>query len=363
MSYHPGMMNPRGLVVEPRRLMADPRGRLVAAAALLAIVVAAGSMGFYVLGDGRWTIKECVYFTFISLTTVGYSETLEGFHSVDHAREFTVVVLVFGMGTVLYFVSTLTASIIEGDLQRAFKRTRMLKQISRLKDHVIVCGAGSTGAEVITELVASGIPTVAIDASEERLEQLARQFREGEIRYVVGDATDDAVLTDANLQESRGMVAALAEDKDNLYLVVTARQVNPKARIVARGSSLRMLDKLKKAGASAVVSPNYIGGLRMVSELVRPQVVRFLDEMLRDPRSDMRIDEVEIPRGSKIAGKALRDTRIRQETEVLVLAIKRDDGTYLFNPSADFVVGEGAVLVVLGPIPRVQALRDLVKGH
>jgi voltage-gated potassium channel len=342
--------------------MRDPRQRLLYAAGLLASVVALGSVGFYVLGDGQWSLKECVYFTFITLTTVGYGETLPDFSQVPHAREFTVLVLVFGMGTVLYFVSTLTASIVEGDLQRALRRTRMLKKIKKLNDHVIVCGAGSTGEQVIAELATANVPTVMIDCSQERLEHLAEDFKDHDIKYLVGDATDDIVLEDAQLETCRGMVACLANDKDNLYLVVSARQANPKARIVARGSSLAMLSKLKRAGASAVVSPNYIGGLRMVSELIRPQVVRFLDEMLRDPNSDMRIDEVVVGADSKIAGKQLRATGIRDETEVLVLAAKDSDGVYFFNPGADYVVEPGITLVVLGPVPQVSVLRRMA-GH
>jgi voltage-gated potassium channel len=198
-----------------------------------------------------------------------------------------------------------------------------------------------------------------IDTDVDRLEHLAEDYRGHQLKYLVGDATDDHILEDAQLESCRGLVAALANDKDNLFLVVSARQANPGARIVARGSSLSMLDKLNKAGASAVVSPNYIGGLRMVSELLRPQVVRFLDEMLRDPRSDMRIDEVEVAEGSAIADKALRDTRIRDETEVLVLAAKDKHGVYLFNPSADFVVEPGITLVVLGPVSQVSVLRKM----
>lgn len=341
--------------------MPDPRGRLFTATGLVAAVVVLSSVGFYVLGEGAWSAKECVYFTFVTLTTVGYAEILPGFAEVPHAREFTVLVLVFGMGTVFYFVSTLTASIVEGDLRRAMWRTRMQKQIQKLEDHVIVCGVGSTGCEVIAELLAAGVPFVAIDSSEEQLERMTRRFKNDKVRFLEGDATDDTVLRDSNLASARGLVAALANDKDNLYLVVSARQANPSARIVARGSSLAMLEKLRKAGANGVVSPNYIGGLRMVSEMLRPQVVRFLDEMMRDPSSDMRIDEVKVAEGSPMGGKALRDSGIRKETDVLVLAIRLPDGTYAYNPGADFVLEPPVTLVVLGPIGQVDDLRAMAR--
>src|SRR5262249_52690833 len=155
------------------------------------------------------------------------------------------------------------------------------KQIARLEDHVIVCGAGSTGRQAIEELIDYDVPLVAIDLDQQHLEDLAEHFPD-RITYLVGDATDDDVLEQAGLTRARGLITALASDKDNLYVVVSARQANPKARIVARGSDLHVLEKLRKAGADAVVSPNYIGGMRMVSELLRPQVVKFLDEMRRD---------------------------------------------------------------------------------
>lgn len=338
--------------------MQELRRRLAVATAAIFLVIGVGTGVFYWLGAGHWSVFECFYCTVITLTTVGYSEVLPGFAEVEYARPFTVALIFAGVGTFLYFASTLTAIIIEGDLQRAFKETRMRKNIDKLKNHIIVCGVGSTGRHVLSELAEYGIDHVLIDIDPEAVEA----YREGDPSAfsLIGDATDDDILQRANLGSARGLVAALANDKDNLYLTISARQANPTMRIVARGSDLRVLEKLRKAGADTVVSPNYIGGLRMVSEFLRPQVVRFLDEMRRD-RSKTRIDEVEICEHSSFDGRSLREIDFRRSTDVLVLAVRvpNVDG-YTYNPRADFVLKSGMTLVVLGPIPQVEELRHQV---
>lgn len=341
----------------------DLRTRLAAGFVALALVIIAGSLGYYVLGDGRWDFSSCLYMTVITLTTVGFGEVLPGFDHVEHVRGFTVLLIVFGMGTFLYFASTLTAVIIEGDLRAAMRRTRMRKQIAKLEDHFIVCGLGSTGGHIVEELIATKRPVLGIDTNLERLEQLHSAYGDQGFVYIVGDATDDKILEQANVSRARGLVAALASDKDNLYVVVSARQENPAARIVARGSDLPVLEKLRKAGADTVVSPNYIGGLRMVSEMIRPQVVRFLDVMLRDKKEVMRIDEVSLSESSPLHGKKLSEAALRNQEQVTVLAVRdKGEADYIYNPGGDFELRAGQTLVVLGAIDDVERLRRSVRS-
>ena len=335
----------------------DLRTRLVGGFAALLFVIVAGTIGYYLLGEGRWSMADCFYMTAITLTTVGFGEVLPDFEQVEHVRTLTVILLVFGMGTFLYFASTLTAVIIEGDLRAVLRKTRMRKQISQLEDHFIVCGVGSTGGHIIEELLAVNRPVVAIDTSAERLEALAGIY-DKHFMYVVGDATEDEILESANLTQARGLVAALASDKDNLYLVVSARQANASARIVARGSDIPVLAKLKKAGADTVVSPNYIGGMRMVSEMIRPNVVRFLDVMLRDANATMRIDEVTVGVESRYAGHKLKDADIRRDLHVTVLAaLEPGSEDYIYNPDGEFMLTAGMTMVVLGDQLAVDKLR------
>lgn len=336
------------------------RGRLIGGVLALIGVLGLGTIGFWLLGDGRWSLDDCFYMTVITLTTVGYSEVLTDMEHVAYAREFNVFLIVFGMGAFLYFVSNLTAMIIEGDLRAALRKTRMRKAIQDLEDHFVVCGTGSTGRHIIDELIATQRQVVAIDLDEEKLERSSQHWggTKAGFYYIAGDATDDDALAAANVAKARGIVAALAGDKDNLFLVVTVRQLNSKARIVARGSDLKVLEKLKRAGADTVVSPNYIGGMRMVSELVRPAVVRFLDVMLKDSKG-MRIEEVEIGAASRYAGLSVAETAIRRDAGVSILAVRQAGGDYVYNPDKDFVIEAGTTLVVLGEVGAAAKLRRL----
>ena len=335
--------------------------RLIGASLSLVAVVGLGTVGYYLLGDGRWPIADCLYMTIITLTTVGYGEVLSDFHVVAHVRTFTLLLIVMGMGVFLYFASTFTAFIIEGELRRTLANTRMRKKIPRLKKHVIVCGVGTTGLHVIKELMATKTPMVAIDQDEENLRELAQEYGR-DFLYVAGDATDDHILEAAGIQHAAGMVAALSSDKDNLYLVVTAQQLHPSPdnfRIVARGSELTVLAKLRRAGAHAVVSPNFIGGMRLASEMIRPTVVKFLDDMLRDSAA-VRLEEVLIAPDARMPGKSLRDLDLRRKFNVSVLAVKLAGvDSYVYNPPPEQVLTEGMVLVVLGSNGDVAKLREL----
>jgi voltage-gated potassium channel len=341
---------------------ADVRRRLVIPVTALLAIVLVGAVGYYQLGGGRWSFGDCLYMTVITLTTVGFGEVLEDMDAVRGARAFTTVLIVVGLGVFLYLASRVTATIIEGELRRALRGKRMLKRIENLENHVVVCGAGSTGGRVVEELVAAERPCVAIDSDPELLERHAAQWGERYFCWVTGDATDDAVLATANLARASAVVAALPNDKDNLYLVVTARQANPEARIVARGSTLEMLDKLKKAGSNAVVSPNYIGGIAMVSELIRPHVITFVDAMLRDRVGKWRIEEVAIPVGAKLFGRTLRDADLHGQFEIVVLAARTGDGSYIYSPGPDYTIASDVTLLVLGRMDRVDDLRKQLRG-
>ncbi|HEY3807909.1 MAG TPA: potassium channel protein [Kofleriaceae bacterium] len=332
--------------------------RLLYGLVAILIVTFGGAIGYYLIGDGKWPFGDCIYMTAITITTVGYDEVLPHMKDVEFARSFTIILLVFGTGTIVFFASTVTAFIIEGDLRNVLFANKLKKRMKRMKDHVIVCGAGSTGRNVIEELIATGVPVIAIDTREAELKELAAKHPEAEYTYLAGDATDDDVMAQANLPNARGLVAALSSDKDNLYLTFSARQLNPGARIIARATEIAHVDKLRRSGADAVVSPNFIGGMRMVSELLRPAAVRFLDDMLRDRRVAYRIEEIRL--GDKAAGlgATLREARVRERYGMTVLAVSSSDGSWTYNPDASEKLGAGMTLVVLGSSEQVAALRE-----
>jgi voltage-gated potassium channel len=333
--------------------------RLIYGLIAIVVVVIGGGIGYYLIGGGRWSFFDCLYMTVITITTVGYAEVLPGMDTVENARLFTIILLVFGTGTIVFFASTITAFIIEGDLRNALFANKLKKRMKRMKDHVIVCGAGSTGRNVIEELIATGVSVVAIDTREHELKDIADKHPNAAYTFIVGDATDDDVIAKTNLPAARGLVAALSSDKDNLYLTVSARQTNPTARIVARCAELSHVDKIKRSGADAVVSPNYIGGMRLVSELLRPAVVRFLDDMLRDRRAAFRIEEIRLGDRTGELGATLRDARVRERFGMTVLAVRAiEEGVWTYNPDASEKIGPGMTLVVLGSAEQVSALRD-----
>lgn len=332
--------------------------RLLTGFLTLVFVVIGGAVGYYLIGDGRWTFADCVYMTVITVTTVGYGETLDGMAEVPYARGFTVVLLVFGTGSIVFFASMITAFVVEGDLRNVLFASRLKKRMKRMKDHVVVCGAGSTGRHVIEELLKVGVPVIAIDLNEPELREIAAKFPNAEFAFLVGDATDDDIIAQTNLGAARGIVAALSSDKDNLYLTVSARQTVPGIRIVARCAELSHVEKIRRSGADAVVSPNFIGGMRLVSEMMRPAVVRFLDDMLRDTRVAYRIEEIQLgPRTDEI-GTTLREARVRERFGMTVLAIRSaDNSSWTYNPDPGVKIAPGMTLVVLGSTDQVAELR------
>jgi len=344
----------------PGHRMSSLGKRLLTGFVALVVVVLGGAAGYYFIGDGRWELRDCIYMTVITVTTVGYGETLDGMAEVPYARPFTVVLLLFGTGSIVFFASMVTAFVVEGDLRNALFASRLKKRMKRMKDHIVVCGAGSTGRNVIEELLKINVPVVAIDINDNELREIAEKYPKAEYSYLVGDATDDDVIAQVNLPAARGVVAALSSDKDNLYVTVAARQTVPGIRIVARCAELSHIEKLRRVGADAVVSPNFIGGMRLVSEMMRPAVVRFLDEMLRDTRAAYRIEEILLGPGASEIGATLRDARIRERFGMTVLAISKPDNvSWTYNPDASEKIAPGMTLVVLGSAAQVVELRKI----
>lgn len=333
--------------------------RLVVAIFVLITLVALGATGYWALGEGRWDYAECVYMTVITLSTVGFAELPE-MVEVPGTRPLTILMIVSGVGALAYVQGNLTALLIEGVFGQVYRRNRMRKAIANLERHVVVAGAGSTGKHVIEELVATSMPFVVIDRDLAHLERLSRDVVEGRMLYVHGDATDDHTLVAAGVGRAMGVVAALTHDKDNLFVTLSARSLNGNARIVSKIVEDRADAKMIRAGATSVVNPAMIGGRRMASELVRPEVNEFLDQMLRDKTKNLRIEECVVPKGSSFSGVSLKDSPIRRETKLLVIAVRDTDRSFIYNPDPDHVLDGGATLIVMGDSESVTKLRKIL---
>jgi voltage-gated potassium channel len=312
-----------------------------------------GTAGYWLIGEGNWPLIDCLYQTVIGLTTAGFGEIVP-LGTTTWGRPFTILLLMGGMVSMGWFVTTVATILIEGELTGFTWRRRMDSRVEKLSGHTIVCGAGSTGIHCIRELAAIGAPFVVVDAREAVVREISATFG---CAAVVGDATHDEILLEAGIERARGVISALTEDKDNLFVTVTARALNPGLRIVAKAIELRADAKLRRAGADAVVSPNMIGGLRMVAEMVRPEVVSFLDVMLRDKDAALRIEEVLVPPGSRWSGKRVAELDLARH-RILLLAVKAaGPGTsYLYAPGAEHLLGGGETLIVLGEPERVRTL-------
>jgi voltage-gated potassium channel len=317
------------------------------------------ALGRYVYHRPDWTLMNCLFMVVITLTTIGYGDWLD-IKGMYLAEGFTMLLAMIGIAAPAFLVSNVTALIVEGLFTDVFRRRRMDKQIAKMRDHIIVAGVGSTGVHCVTELVSTGRAVVAIDRDEDKLKRLCDEL--GEFPYIVGSAESDEVLRQAGIERASGLISCLTEDKDNVFVTLTARAMNRQLRIISKVLDEASRRKLKIAGANGSVDPTAIGGLRLVSELVRPTVVTFLDNMMRDNQSTHRFEELTVEEGAPIAGKTLAAANLRGRNTLVVAARRTGETRFVYNPTADLVLAPGVVIVLLASIGDLQQVRTLF-GH
>jgi len=316
-----------------------------------------GTLGFYIVGSGRWSILDCAYMTSITLTTVGYGEHLP--EMGPGARIMAMVLMWMGMGMVLYAISTVTAFIVEHNLTRLFRERKMEKKMASFKGHIIVCGLGEIGRHVLQELHTTRKPTVIIDSVPEQLESLQAHFGQ-DIPFVSGDATDEEILVRANIASAGGVIACLPEDSQNMLITVQARFVNPDIRIVTLCRTENLIDKFYRAGADFVIDPGLISSLRVASQMVRPGVVTFLDRMLRGADPSIRVDEFTVGQGSSLIGLSLAEADLHAKTGLSPIAIKEPETEdFSYNPAPTKIIKAKTVMIAVGTPDQAAKLRRL----
>lgn len=301
---------------------------MLAGLIIMLCVMSLGTLGYHYIGESRYSWLDCFYMTFITVSTIGFNEVLD-FSYKPEGRVLTMFVATAGIATLTFMLSAVTAFILEGDLNQSWRRKKMQKRISALRDHYIVCGVGRVGGNVAHELHVTGRPYVLIDAQQENIDRHLAKYPEQ--LYLLGDASDNDVLLAAGVDRARGIFAVAHDDTLNLVISLSARQINPAVRIVARCHDMKNADKTRKAGADEIVSPDFTGGLRLVSAMVRPRVVSFLDDMLKSDEN-LRLEEIVIPDG--FAGQPLQVLHPHGR-EYVLLAMRRQQGKWLFNPPSD----------------------------
>jgi voltage-gated potassium channel len=315
----------------------------------VAVIFTCGTAGYmYIEG---WDLFDSAYMMIITLATVGYGEV----HPLTRpGRVLTSFIILFGVGTFFYLAGAIVQLVIEGHIQNIFGRRLMRRTIDKMKGHTIVCGYGRIGAIVAREIVAEGHDVVVVERGQGLIEELSHLG----IPHLAGDATKDEVLLGAGLMKARALVSALTDESANVYVTLTARQLNPDVYIVSRSESPEHSQRLTRAGANQVLFPHLYGGIRMAQSVLRPTVLGFVDLAMSGTAEELQMEQLTISIGSSVAGKDLIESQLRQRFNVIVIGIKKPDGKLMFNPQPQVVLEAGDTLILVGGKKNLEDMQN-----
>ena len=324
--------------------------QLVFSFTLPVLLVIFGTVGYMIIE--RWTLLDSLYMTLITVATVGYGEI---HHMSTSGRIFTSILIVSGVVIIAYCIQTFVMYMLQKNIFGTFWRRAMDRQISRLKNHVILCGYGKIGRHVAEEFTAAGTPFVLIDADLPDEETL----RDKKVLFINGDATDEHILKEAGIDHARALVTVVGKDADNMFITMTARSLVPSLTIVARAEEASNKGKLLRAGADKVVLPYELGGRRIASQVLYPSVANFLETVMSHGSMELRMAEITVAEKSSLDGKTLQEADIRKKTGSVILAIRKTDNRLFNNPPSDTMIRKGDMFICLGTQEQIQSLQKL----
>jgi voltage-gated potassium channel len=314
-------------------------------------IILFGTVGY--MGIEGWNLLDALYMTIITVSTVGYSEV----HQISKAgRLFTILLVFFGVGFTLYIAAAVVQFMVEGRIRIILGRRRLEKKISRMKNHYIVCGYGRIGRVLCRNLKRKPLDLVVVEKNPELISVMDADG----VLYISGDAANEENLIRAGIKRSKGLVAVLASDADNVFLVLTARQLDPDLLIIARASHEESKSKMRAAGANTVESPYDMGAASMAHRIIRPTVTSFLDLALAYKHKDIRMEEIPVSASSDLVNVMLKDTGIRQKYNLIIIAIKKPDKSMLFNPSFEATIEMGDTVIAVGEETNLQKLEHIL---
>ncbi|MDY6791916.1 MAG: NAD-binding protein [Thermodesulfobacteriota bacterium] len=314
-------------------------------------IVIFGTVGYIIIED--WGVLDALYMTIITISTVGYSEV----HQVSKAgRIFTIVLVFSGVGFSLYIAAAVVQFMVEGRIRIILGRRRLEKKIDRMKNHYIVCGYGRIGRVLCRNLKRKPLDLVVIEKNPELIPVMDADG----VLYISGDAADEENLIRAGIKRAKGLVAVLASDADNVFLVLTARQLDPDLLIMARASQEESKSKLRAAGANTVESPYDMGAASMAHRIIRPTVTSFLALAFAHKRKDIQMEEIPVSASSDLINVMLKDTGIRQKFNLIIIAIKKPDNSMHFNPSFEATIEMGDTVIAVGEEKNLQKLEHIL---
>ncbi|MGP8105721.1 MAG: potassium channel family protein [Desulfobaccales bacterium] len=323
---------------------------LILIAILLALLLF-GSLGF-VWVEG-WDFFDALYMTVTTLSTVGYGEV----HPLSRTGKiYNMGLILVGMGVLAYIITSLARVVVEGEIREVLGRRSLVKHIQKLKNHYIICGFGRIGEIIARQLRDRGVPLVIVENKAEHLSHL----EESGYYVVSGDATREEVLLEAGIDRARGLVAVVSSDADNVYIILSARSLNPALYIVARAEEAGAEQKLLRAGADRVESPYEMGGRKMAGAILRPTVTTFM-ELAFTEGLEWSMEEIQVGAGSSLVGLALKDSGLRRNLDLILVAIKRGNGEMLFNPTLETPILAGDTLIALGMRHNLEVLEEMAK--